>query len=86
MSTTFGIYSPDEDRPVILHENGAPDWSVHDKFEFVKVAFRNNYGSMRWTNPLAIYLPDFLPVYALDNSHQGVKTIKDIKNEIESQR
>ena len=85
MSTTFGIYSPDEDCPVVLHENGDPDWSVHEKYEFIKVAFRNNHGTMRWTNPLGSFLPDYLPVYALDNSNQGIKTIKDVKREIESQ-
>jgi hypothetical protein len=33
----------------------------------------------RWLNDLAKSLPDETKVYALDNSQQGVYTIRDIK-------
>ena len=49
----------------------------------VEVAFRSN--DMRWLDPLAQLLPDDLEVIPIDNSHQGVYTIGDIKKEIKEQ-
>ena len=49
----------------------------------VVVAFRSS--TIRWENPLAHLLPDDTKVEALDNSHQGIYTIGDIKKEIKAQ-
>lgn len=81
MSTEFAVYrgkekvETDEDgnitNEILLH------WS-----QFLRVAVRPNSGSMRWTNVLAELLPDETRVYPLDNSAQGIFTIKDIKESI----
>jgi len=69
MSTTFGIYVP-------------AAYSEDDKIEVV-IAFRSS--TIRWENPLAHLLPDDTKVEALDNSHQGIYTIGDIRKAIEKQ-
>ena len=50
----------------------------------VEVAHRSN--GIRWTNELAHLLPDDTEVVALDNTNQGVFTIRDIRLKIEAQR
>lgn len=68
MSTTFGV-------------------EVEGKL--VKVAFRWYGGKdsgvcCKWVTPLAALLPDSMPVIALDNTPQGVYTIKDLKQLIDN--
>lgn len=53
--------------------------------KIIDVAFRSSWGMM-WKNNLAPFLPDDTKVYTLDNSPQGIYTIKDIKDEIQNQR
>ena len=53
-----------------------------DKEDYIEVAYRTNRGNMIWTNELAPLLPDELLVYPLDNTHQGIFTIGDIKSKI----
>lgn len=70
MSTTFG--------KTIINENGDE--------ETINIAFRwgcKGGVGMKWLNPLAQFLPDSFEVEALDNSHQGIYTIGDIKKAIE---
>lgn len=68
MSTTFAVKVPS----IKTYEDG-------EEVE-VEVAFRSN--GMRWLDPLAHLLPDDLEVIPIDNSHQGVYTIGDIKKQI----
>jgi hypothetical protein len=75
MSTTFGI--PKEPIEIELgDEDGIFYYINPDIFE--KVWFRS-LGNSRWLNDLAKSLPDETKVYALDNSQQGIYTIRDIK-------
>ena len=66
MSTTFGIKIPStgEIEPIARR---------------VGVGNGNGKVSMWFTNPLAELLPDDTEVEAMDNSHQGIFTIGDIK-------
>lgn len=54
--------------------------------EPIEVAFRANFGKMKWLNPLAITLPYNTPVTPIDNTAQGIFTIGDIIKEIEEQK
>jgi len=82
MSTKFGIPSREIDIE-LGDENGIFDYISEDFFW--PVAFRSNGGKIYLSSPLAHKLPDDTKVYALDNSHQGIYTIGDIKKEIETQ-
>ena len=66
MSTTFGVRVPS------LYDD--------EEFEEIEVAFRSN--GIRWKHPLAQLLPDDTKVIPLDNSAQGIYTIRDIKDDI----
>ena len=80
MSTLFGI--PIREVDIELgDENGIFDYISEDFFQ--DVALRSNSDKFRWIMALADELPETTRVYALDNSHQGIYTIRDIKNEIE---
>jgi hypothetical protein len=82
MSTKFGI--PKRKVDIELgDEDGIFDY-INEDF-FIDVAFRENGGKMIWLNLMARVLPNSTKVYALDNSHQGIYTIGDIKNEIKKQ-
>lgn len=75
MSTTFAI-----------NKKGIPlkmvDGEIDKEYlafdDMVNVAFRNNYGSIMFTNEIAHLLPSDTMVYAIDNSQQGIYTIGDI--------
>ena len=82
MSTLFGISIRKVDIE-LGDENGIYDYISEDFFQ--DVAFRDNKGKLRWVMALADELPDDTIVYALDNTQQGIYTIRDIKNEIEKQ-
>ena len=68
MSTTFGVKIPSTD-------------------EIIPIARRRGIGMGRvyvnFIEELAELLPDDLEIVAMDNSHQGIYTIKDIKDAIE---
>lgn len=79
MSTTFGI--PIRKVDIELgNDDGIYDY-INESF-FEKVWYRGNGGGDRWLNNIAPLLPDNTKVYALDNSHQGIYTIGDIKKEM----
>lgn len=65
MSTTFGVKIPSTG-------------------EVLPIARRNGIGNgqvkITFTNPLAELLKDKTKVIAIDNSHQGIYTIKDLKD------
>jgi hypothetical protein len=77
MSTTFGIpprkvsISNLVDEENELHDYINTDW-------FTPIFFRSMNNS-RWLTTLAWALPDDTIVYALDNTRQGIYTIKDCK-------
>jgi hypothetical protein len=68
MSTTFGIKIP---------STGEIEPMAR------RVGIGNGKVSIWFTNPLAELLPDDTEVEAMDNSHQGIFTIGDIKEKIE---
>ena len=83
MSTRFGI--PIREIDIKLgDENGIFDYISKDFF-FV-VCDRNDKGYFRWFGILGESLPNTTRVYALDNSHQGIYTIGDIKEEIKKHK
>jgi len=59
-------------------------FGVKIQTEIVEVAFRSN--GIRFTNKLAWLLPDDTKVLALDNTEQGIFTIKDIKDAINKRK
>ena len=81
MSTTFGIPPIAVDLALLednygeLHDYISTDW-------FEPVFFRS-IGNCRWLTTISKYLPDNTRVYALDNTRQGVYTIKDCKELID---
>lgn len=80
MSTTFGIHR--EGKKIELVDSELP--SDYDDYDFLEVAFRGNRGDIRWVNELASFLPPETLVYPLDNSAQGIYTIRDIINEMKN--
>ena len=83
MSTTFGIPLRVIDDRVLLNAEGELEDYIDVSF-FTPVWFRGNGGGDRWMNQLGVNLPDRQRVYALDNSAQGIYTIRDIKDFIET--
>lgn len=77
MSTTFGIPVYPVDDTILLDEEGELQPYISKNF-FNDIFFRSLKNS-RWLNDFASKLPDETKVYALDNSHQGIYTIGDIK-------
>jgi len=81
MSTTFGIFNI----PVKTDEYGNII-SEYTEDNYVKVAYRSR--TIAWLTPYDKINHAFrndIPVYPLDNTAQGIYTIKDIKREIENQ-
>lgn len=83
MSTTFGIPQREVHISNLIDEDGElydyinTDW-------FTPVFFRSMRNS-RWLTPLGWALPDDTKVFALDNTHQGILTIKDCKNQLKQE-
>jgi len=78
MSTTFGIPQRQVELSKLVDEDG----NLHDYIDtsfFDKVFFRSMNNS-RWLNPLADKLPNDMLVFPLDNTRQGIQTIRDIKH------
>ena len=78
MSTTFGIplYSIDEN--ILIDEDGCLQPYISSNF-FNDVFFRSSGNNSKWLNNWAKYVNEDTRVYPLDNSPQGIYTIKDIK-------
>ena len=83
MSTTFGVYIKDinitlvnDDLPEFDDEGNIID--IED--DFVEVFYRG-MGYCRFKSDLAIFLPEDLKVYPLDNTAQGIYTIGDCKKD-----
>ncbi len=67
MSTTFGVIRPGVNM----------DEDLDDDDKYIVVARRSSL--IHWVNELAPLLPQETPVHALDNTDQGVLTIRDLK-------
>jgi hypothetical protein len=79
MSTTFGIPLYSIDDSILVDEDGCLQPYISENF-FNDIFFRGNNGSNnRWLNNWAENLDENTKVYALDNTPQGIYTIKDIK-------
>ncbi len=77
MSTTFGVLKEYVDHDKIVDENGDLLWYISE-YAFEPIFFRSMRQS-RWLNWAGAYMNDNTRVYALDNTHQGIYTIKDCK-------
>jgi hypothetical protein len=83
MSTTFGVLKQYIEHNKIIDEDGDLLWYIsEDAFE--PVFFRSMRNS-RWLNVLGQHSDDNIRVYALDNTNQGIFTIKDCKELLEKQ-
>lgn len=76
MSTTFGIPLYPIDEKILIDEDGCLQPYISHSF-FHDVFFRGT--SSRFLNPIAEYIDENTRVYPLDNSPQGIYTIKDCK-------
>ena len=76
MSTKFGILTQNIDHEKLVDEDGdLLDYISRNIFE--PIFFRGV--NTRWLSAVGEYLPDDMKVYALDNTQQGIFTIKDCK-------
>ena len=76
MSTKFGILTEQIDHDKLVDEDGNLHFYI-SKTIFEPVFFRGNIS--RWLISYGEQLKDDVRVYALDNTQQGIYTIKDIK-------
>ena len=80
MSTRFGILTEDIPHNNLVDSDGDLHFYISRSI-FEPIFFRGN--ESRWLNVLAQKLTDDTKVYALDNTQQGVYTIKDCKELID---
>jgi hypothetical protein len=83
MSTKFGIPLYPVDDAILLDEEGELQPYISENF-FHDVFFRT-FKNSRWLSEFANRLPDDTKVYALTNSHQGIRTIADCKKILEDE-
>jgi hypothetical protein len=76
MSTKFGILTEDIPHHKLVDADGDLEFYI-SKSIFEPIFFRGS--NSRWLNNLGEKLADETKVYALDNTQQGIYTIKDIK-------
>ena len=84
MSTTFGVLKEYIDHDKIVDENGEILWYISEN-AFEPIFFRSMYQS-RWLHWSGQYADDNVRVYALDNTQQGIYTIKDCKELLNKER
>jgi hypothetical protein len=79
MSTLFAVIIKDNSLLDIKidEDTDISDILDDDDVEIVEVAFRG-YKNFYWKSPIAKFLPPKTKVYPVDNSPQGIYTIKDI--------
>ena len=84
MSTTFGVLKQYVEHNKIVDEDGDLLWYIsEDAFEPV---FFRSMNRSRWLNVLGEHANDNIRVYALDNTQQGIYTIKDCKELLEKEK
>lgn len=77
MSTKFGILTENIEHSLLVNEDGDLHNYISNEI-FEPVFFRGTYS--RWLTIFGKFLPDDMRVYALDNTQQGIFTIKDCKD------
>ncbi len=81
MSTTFGILQIKVEHEKLIDEDGALlDYISREIFEPVFFRGRNCV----WLNNLAEHIDENTRVYPLDNTPQGIYTIKDCKEHLKN--
>jgi hypothetical protein len=83
MSTTFGIPLYPLDDKILVDEDGCLQPYISENF-FNDVFFRGSKSG--WLNNLAENLDENTRVYPLDNTPQGIYTIKDCKEYLKNQK
>lgn len=83
MSTTFGILRIEIEHNKIVDEDGDLLEYISDNI-FEPVFFRSLNNS-RWLTSFGSYLDENIKVYALDNTQQGIYTVKDCKELIKKE-
>ena len=84
MSTTFGIPQRKISIDSLCDDEGNLLDYIDPSF-FEKIFYRGNAGyDTRWLNNIAHLLPDYTRVYPLDNTAQGILTICDIKEHLQT--
>ena len=78
MSTTFGILKLQIDHDKIVDNDG--DLLEYISENIFEPVFFRSMNNSRWLTHLGPYISDDVKVYALDNTQQGIFTIKDCKN------
>ena len=81
MSTKFGIPLYPVDDAILLTEDGELQPYIDESF--FRPVFFHTYRNSRWIGDHK--LPNDTKVYALDNSHQGIRTIADCKKILEDE-
>jgi hypothetical protein len=76
MSTKFGILKENVKHDILVDKYG--DLNDYISREIFEPVFFRGVNS-RWLTVFGKYLPDETKVYALDNTQQGIFTIKDCK-------
>lgn len=76
MSTMFGILTEEVDHEKLVDEDG--DLHFYISCGIFEPIFHRGSNS-RWLNNIGPLLPNDTKVYALDNTQQGIYTVKDIK-------
>jgi hypothetical protein len=76
MSIKFGILTHEVEHDKLVDEDGNLLYYISTSI-FEPVFFRGTYS--RWLTVLGEHLPDDMKVYALDNTQQGIYTIRDCK-------
>lgn len=83
MSTTFGIPLYPLAENILVDEDGCLQPYISENF-FNEVFFRSNSNSCGWLNNWAENLDENTKVYPLDNTPQGIYTIKDCKEHLKN--
>lgn len=84
MSTKFGILKENVSHNKLVDENG--ELYGYISTDIFAPVFVRSMGQSRWLTEFGPYLGDDVKVYALDNSQQGVYTIKDCKELLEREK
>lgn len=78
MSTKFGILTENVEHSLLVDKYG--DLHGYISREIFEPVFFRGTNSSRWLTIFGKFLPDDMRVYALDNTQQGIFTIKDCKD------
>jgi hypothetical protein len=83
MSTTFGILRIEIEHNKIVDEDG--DLLEYISENIFEPVFFRSLNNSRWLTSFGPYLDENIKVYALDNTQQGIYTVKDCKELIKKE-